>query len=105
MERRKIDERKWHLGKVIDLPTLIAILLQTTGVIWYGAQLAKTVELQGSQIAEISVKVNKLVELQARAETIEHRIRALESELSAQRLKAERVELELTRVQALQPRR
>lgn len=91
------DNRRWHLGKVIDAPMIIVLLLQTIGVIWAGAQLVKTVELQGTQILSIDLKVNKLIEAQSGAATMLLRMQMVESELAAVRLKTERLELEMVR--------
>lgn len=87
----------WRLGKVIDAPMLIALLIQTGGVVWYGGQLVKTVELQGQQIAEINMKVNRLIEAQGGHAASSFRLQVIEQELNSLRLKAERIDLDLAR--------
>lgn len=96
------DRRGWHFDKVINMPLLIVILAQTGGVVWAGAQLAKTVELQGVQIAAIDLKVNGLVQQQSGNAAITLRIQTSEQEIAGLRVKSERLELELARMAARQ---
>lgn len=96
-DESNVDNRKWHLGKVIDAPLLIAVALQTAGFVWAGAQIAKTVELQGIQIAAIDLKVNSLIQAQGASLETNRRLQTAEQEISALRVKSERLELELVR--------
>ncbi len=45
------EKQKWHIGKEVPLATIVVLLLQTAGALWWAAQVAAKVEyLERAQI-------------------------------------------------------
>lgn len=48
---RRLGDR-WHVGKEIPLALIVAVVLQTVGVIWWVAQLSNKIDNAVSNMAE-----------------------------------------------------
>ena len=45
------EKQKWHIGKEVPLATIVVLLLQTAGALWWAAQVAAKVDyLERTQV-------------------------------------------------------
>jgi hypothetical protein len=53
-------EESWHLSKSVPITFILAIALQTFGVIWYMSNLDSNVELNARDIARHEIRINEM---------------------------------------------
>ena len=53
-------EESWHLSKSVPITFILAIVLQTFGVIWYMSTLDATVTLNASDISRHEIRINEM---------------------------------------------
>jgi len=53
-------EESWHLSKSVPITFILAIVLQTFGVIWYMSTLDATVTLNARDIARHEIRLNEM---------------------------------------------
>jgi len=53
-------EESWHLSKSVPITFILAIALQTFGVIWYMSNLDANVELNARDIARHEIRINEM---------------------------------------------
>ena len=53
-------EESWHLSKSVPITFILAIVLQTFGVIWYMSNLDANVELNARDIARHEIRINEM---------------------------------------------
>lgn len=49
-----MEDNQWHLDKRVPISLILVIILQTSGVLWFAAQLASKVEANTMAIGRIS---------------------------------------------------
>lgn len=53
-------EESWHLSKSVPITFILAIILQTFGVIWYMSTLDANVTLNARDIARHEIRINEM---------------------------------------------
>ena len=53
-------EESWHLSKSVPITFILAITLQTFGVIWYMSNLDANVALNARDIARHEIRINEM---------------------------------------------
>jgi hypothetical protein len=53
-------EESWHLSKSVPITFILAIILQTFGVIWYMSTLDANVTLNARDIARHEIRLNEM---------------------------------------------
>ena len=53
-------EDSWHLSKSVPITFILAIVLQTFGVIWYMSTLDANVTLNARDIARHEIRINEM---------------------------------------------
>lgn len=53
-------EESWHLSKSVPITFILAIVLQTFGVIWYMSTLDANVNLNARDIARHEIRINEM---------------------------------------------
>ncbi len=72
----RIAESSWHLDKKVPLAVIVTILIQTSAIIWFGAQLATRV----AHLEKVVVEHTKSLEIRKVEDNKRgNRITALES--------------------------
>ena len=73
---------QWHLDKRVPLSLIFAILLQTAGMVWWGATLAGDVRAQADKIAALETE-----NIQRRIEDrgVEKRLATIEGQITYQK--------------------
>lgn len=55
-ERRCVETERWHVGKEIPLAIMLAILLQTGGVIWWASALNEKLDSLRETVNELKAE-------------------------------------------------
>ena len=64
-----MTKENWHLSKSVPATFLLAIAVQTVGLVWYMSSLDATVETNAREIARHEIRINE-VERTAQAQAV-----------------------------------
>ena len=88
-----MKQENWHMSKSVPATFLLAIAVQTVGLVWYMSSLDATVETNAREIARHEIRINeveKTAQLQAvMLGRIDENIKAIRDAVDAMREKAE----------------
>lgn len=88
-----MKQESWHMSKSVPATFLLAIAVQTVGLVWYMSSLDATVETNAREIARHEIRINeveKTAQLQAvMLGRIDENIKAIRDAVDAMREKAE----------------
>jgi hypothetical protein len=55
------SETKWHVDRRVPLATLIALIIQTSGMVWWASSLSSTVDRNSKDIEDFRVHGTPLI--------------------------------------------
>ena len=55
-----MKQESWHLSKSVPATFLLAIAVQTVGLVWYMSSLDATVETNAREIARHEIRINEV---------------------------------------------
>ena len=88
-----MKQESWHMSKSVPATFLLAIAVQTVGLVWYMSSLDATVETNAREIARHEIRINeveKTAQLQAvMLGRIDENIKAIRDAVDDMREKAE----------------
>ena len=64
-----MTKENWHLSKSVPATFILAIAVQTVGLVWYMSTLDSTVETNAREIARHEIRINE-VERTAQAQAV-----------------------------------
>lgn len=64
------DEASWPLDKRIPISLILAILLQTIGVVWWGATMAEKVVVLKDRMDAIAPNSDRLTRVEVKVDTL-----------------------------------
>ena len=89
-----MTKESWHMSKSVPATFILAIAVQTVGLVWYMSSLDATVENNAREIARHEIRINeveKTAQLQAvMLGRIDENIKAIRDAVDAMREKAEK---------------
>jgi len=89
-----MKQESWHMSKSVPATFILAIAVQTVGLVWYMSTLDATVETNAREIARHEIRINeveKTAQLQAvMLGRIDENIKAIRDAVDAMREKAEK---------------
>lgn len=69
-----MTENHWHLDKRVPIAMIAAIVIQTTGIIWWAASMQAQVNANSREIQEQSDTRERLVRIETILERLERRL-------------------------------
>ena len=88
-----MKQESWHMSKSVPATFILAIAVQTVGLVWYMSTLDATVETNAREIARHEIRINeveKTAQLQAvMLGRIDENIKAIRDAVDDMREKAE----------------
>jgi len=89
-----MKQESWHMSKSVPATFILAIAVQTVGLVWYMSSLDATVETNAREIARHEIRINEVertAQLQAvMLGRIDENIKAIRDAVDAMREKAEK---------------
>lgn len=64
------EDKQWHLDKRVPISLLLAILLQTIGVVWWGATMAEKVVVLKDRMDAIAPNSDRLTRVEVKVDTL-----------------------------------
>ena len=58
------SDSTWHLSKSVPITFILAIILQTSGMVWYVSTLDSTVEINARDIARHEIRIAEMEKTQ-----------------------------------------
>jgi len=58
------SDNTWHLSKSVPITFILAIILQTSGMVWYVSTLDSTVEINARDIARHEIRIAEMEKTQ-----------------------------------------
>lgn len=73
------DDNNWHLDKKVPITLLLAILLQTAGVVAWGATMAEKVVVLKDRLDAISPNSDRLTRIEVKVDSLFSSVNRIEA--------------------------
>ena len=74
------QDNNWHLDKKVPITLLLAILLQTIGVVWWGATMAEKVVVLKERLDAIAPNSDRLTRVEVKVDTLLSSVTRIEAQ-------------------------
>lgn len=79
------SDASWHLDKRVPIALIVAIAVQTGGVVWWGATTAERLNALERNVAAASTQPERLAKVEGRLESVQEGIRDIQAILRARK--------------------
>lgn len=81
-DERRYTEKEWHLDKRVPIALIMALVLQTTSIIWWAANLDNRVAQNEKVLTDFTEYRDRVLKVEIYQENILNELRGLRSDLS-----------------------
>lgn len=79
------EDGAWHLDKRVPIAMILAILVQTGGIVWWGATTSERLNALERNVAAASTQPERLAKVEGRLESVQEGIRDIQAILRARK--------------------
>lgn len=79
VRRRQPDDSAWHLDKKVPIALIASILIQTAGIVWWGATTSERVNALERKADAVAPQAERLARVETKLETVQDGISEIKS--------------------------